>query len=101
MLALPRHRYDEFFLKHRWLVHDWRHSASAAGHDRYLLVVALLAAPAPYPLGQDNLLNWIKLMLPVQSPLAKIFWFTFDPNHLHLFSHPGPLQRDVSRSSRT
>ena len=30
-------------------------------------------------------MNWIKLMLPVQSPLAKIFPFPSDPNH---FTYP-------------
>ena len=32
----------------------------------------------------------IKLICPVQSPLAKIFPFPFDPNHLYIPSHPGP-----------
>jgi hypothetical protein len=36
------------------------------------------------------LLNRIKLMLPVQSPLAKIFLFPSDANHLHIPRHPGP-----------
>jgi hypothetical protein len=40
--------------------------------------------------AQRDLLNWIKLMLPVQSPLAKIFLFSSDPNHLYISSHPGP-----------
>src|ERR1700685_1844091 len=39
---------------------------------------------------QPELLNLLKLMLPVQSPSAKIFRFTFDPNHLHISRHPGP-----------
>jgi hypothetical protein len=34
--------------------------------------------------AQGDLLNWIKLMLPVQSPLAEIFRFTFDPNHFYI-----------------
>ena len=39
-------------------------------------------------------------MLPVQSPLAKIFPFPFDPNHFYIPPRPIP-QRGVSRSSRT
>ena len=39
---------------------------------------------------QGNLLNWINLMLPVQSPSAKIFQFPFDPNHLHIPRRPVP-----------
>src|ERR1700683_5276078 len=39
---------------------------------------------------QPELLNLLKLMLPVQSPSAKIFRFTFHPNHLHISRHPGP-----------
>jgi hypothetical protein len=51
--------------------------------------------------AQRDLLNRIKLMLPVQSPLAKIFPFPSDANHLHIPRHPGPHDRGVSRSSRT
>jgi hypothetical protein len=40
--------------------------------------------------AQGDLLNRIKLMLPVQSPLAKIFPFPFYPNHFYLSRHPGP-----------
>ena len=40
--------------------------------------------------AQCDLLNGIKLMLPVQSPLAKIFPFPSDPNHLHIPRYPGP-----------
>jgi hypothetical protein len=29
-------------------------------------------------------------MLPVQSPLTKIFRFTSDPNHFSIRGHPGP-----------
>jgi hypothetical protein len=35
------------------------------------------------------------------APFAKIFRFTSKANHLHMFRHPGPIQRGVSRSSRT
>jgi hypothetical protein len=38
----------------------------------------------------DELSNRIKLSLPVQSPLAKIFSFLSDANHLHIPRHPGP-----------
>jgi hypothetical protein len=31
-----------------------------------------------------------KLIWVVQSPLAKIFLFPSDPNHLHIPRHPGP-----------
>ena len=34
-------------------------------------------------------------------PLAKIFPFPSDANHLHIPCHPGPHTRGVSRSSRT
>ena len=41
------------------------------------------------------MLNWFKLMLPVQTPSAKIFPFPFDPNHLHnvrrLVPHKGRI----------
>src|SRR3984957_20278552 len=40
--------------------------------------------------AQGDLLNQIRLMLPVQSPSAKIFSFPSDPNHLHIPRHPGP-----------
>jgi hypothetical protein len=40
--------------------------------------------------AQRDLLNRIKLMLTVQSPLAKIFPFPFDPNHFYNSCHPGP-----------
>jgi hypothetical protein len=40
--------------------------------------------------AQADLLNRIKLMLPVQSPFAKIFPFPSDPNHLHISRHPSP-----------
>jgi hypothetical protein len=40
--------------------------------------------------AQADLLNRIKLMLPVQSPSAKIFSFPSDPNHMHILGHPGP-----------
>jgi hypothetical protein len=40
--------------------------------------------------AQRDLLNWFKLMLPVQSPLAKIFLFSSDPNHFYILRHPGP-----------
>jgi hypothetical protein len=39
---------------------------------------------------QRDLLNGIRLMLPVQSLLAKIFPFLFDPNHFYISRHPGP-----------
>ena len=32
----------------------------------------------------------IRLIWVVQSPLAKIFRFPFDPNHFYLSRHPGP-----------
>jgi hypothetical protein len=38
----------------------------------------------------DGLSNRIKLMLPVQSPLAKIFSFPSDANHLPIPRYPGP-----------
>jgi hypothetical protein len=41
-------------------------------------------------------LNRIKLMLPIQSPLAKIFRFSFDPNHFYISRHPGPLQGRIA-----
>jgi hypothetical protein len=34
----------------------------------------------------------IKLICPVQSPLAEIFPFPFDPNHLLYRGHPVPLE---------
>jgi hypothetical protein len=40
--------------------------------------------------AQSDLSSWIKLMLAVQSPLAKIFPFPSGPNHLHIPRHPGP-----------
>jgi hypothetical protein len=38
--------------------------------------------------AQGDLLNRIKLMLPVQSPLAKIFPFPFYPNHFYVVRIP-------------
>src|SRR3984885_14023880 len=42
--------------------------------------------------AQGDLLNRINLMLPVQSPLAKIFPFSFDPNHFYVVSIPAHTQ---------
>jgi hypothetical protein len=38
--------------------------------------------------AQSDLLNWINLFPPVQSPYAKIFRFTFQPNHFYRFAIP-------------
>jgi hypothetical protein len=38
--------------------------------------------------AQGNLLNRIKLMLPVQSPSVEIFPFPFDPNHFYIARIP-------------
>jgi hypothetical protein len=53
----------------------------------------LVAGPFMTPDGQ------IRLTCP--APFAKTFRFTFDPTHLFILNHPGPIQRGVSRSSRT
>jgi hypothetical protein len=52
--------------------------------------VRAIRRPDPALRAQRDLLNRIRLMLPVQSPLAKIFRFTFHPNHFYLSRHPGP-----------
>jgi hypothetical protein len=41
---------------------------------------------------KSNLSNGIKLFLPVQSPLSKIFRFAPAPNHFHTSRHPVPLE---------
>jgi hypothetical protein len=42
--------------------------------------------------AQGDLLNRINLMLPVQSPLVKIFPFSFEPNHFYVVFIPAHTQ---------
>jgi hypothetical protein len=46
--------------------------------------------------GEANLLNRIKLMLAVQSPLAKIFSFPSDPNHPHISHRSDPMEGRIA-----
>src|ERR1700676_5301566 len=84
----PVHSIDRAFLRKgpiAWPQPDRdpgsRGGLSSGAHCRDLLGQAALRA-------QRDLLNRIKLMLPVQSPSAKIFPFPSNPNHLHVCRIP-------------
>jgi hypothetical protein len=46
--------------------------------------------PPKGSLTREKILPWIQPDLGRPVPFAKIFSFTFDPNHLHILRYPGP-----------
>jgi hypothetical protein len=55
------------------------------------MILAVIESAARWPsclCVQADLLNWINSILPVQFPSAKIFSFTFDPNHFYILAIP-------------